>query len=394
MTIRGVIIRNGDVYAPQHLGHADVTVVGGQVFSLQPDAWRELAGVKGFEFEQIDAAGGMVFPGLVDIHCHFGGAGGEGGPVYRTPPLQLSDLTTAGITTAIGLLGTDGCGRSLRELLLKARALDEEGVSTWIYTGSYQLPGPTLTGDVTSDLLLIDKVLGLKVAFSDHRASQSSVERLREYAAQSRVGGILAGKSGIVMVHIGEGEDRLEPLLRAARTSDIPLTQFVPTHLNRSRRVLEQAVRYVKSGGRVDVTSGVSERCFFPGAVKPSRAVVELLNAGVPIEHVTMSSDGNGVMTHIDERTGETQPLMAPVASLFVEFCDMIREGLPPETASRVTSANSADALRLGHGKGRLVVGGDADVIVLTPGLELKAVIARGKTLVNDGAVVKGLFER
>ena len=392
MVLHGLIVKNCDVWAPEHLGVTDVTVLAGRIVSLERGAWKELRGAKCAEWEEIDGSGLTAAPGLVDIHCHFGGAGGEGGPLYRTPPLQLSDLTRAGITTAVGLLGTDGFCRSLRELLMKTRALEEEGISAWMWTGAYQIPGPTLTGDVASDLLLIDKVIGLKVAMSDHRASQVSVQTLQDYAAQSRVGGIMAGKGGAVMVHIGEGSDRLEPFLRVARNSDIPLKQFIPTHLNRSENVLEQAIAYGRQGGRIDITSGVSEKCFFPGAVKPSQAVARVLEAGVPPENVTMSSDGNGVMTRLLE-SGEKQPLMAPVGSLREEFFDMIREGLGTETAIRLCSTTPAAAVGL-HGKGRLAEGGDADMILFTRSLTLEKVIAKGRVLVDGERAVKGLFER
>ena len=392
MSLRGLIVKNCDVYSPEHLGTTDVTVLDGKIVSLERGAWKELRGAKCLEWEEIDGTGLTAAPGLVDIHCHFGGAGGEGGAVYRTPPLQLSDLTKAGITTAVGLLGTDGFCRSLRELLMKTRALEEEGISAWMWTGAYQIPGPSLTGDVAGDLLLIDKVIGLKVAMSDHRASQVSVQTLQDYAAQSRVGGIMAGKSGAVMVHIGEGVDRLEPFLQVSRNSDIPLKQFIPTHLNRSESVLEQAIAYGKQGGRIDITSGVSEKCFFPGAVKPSVAVARALDAGVPLENVTMSSDGNGVMTRILEN-GEKQPLMAPVHSLLEEFFDMIREGLGVETAVRVCSTHPAAAVGL-NGKGRLREGGDADLILFTRELTLDKVIAKGRVLVDGDMAVKGLFER
>lgn len=391
MALRGVIVENCDVYAPRRLGATDVTVLGEKIYSLERGAWKELRGARGIEWTHIGGKGLLCVPGLVDIHCHFAGAGGEGGPVYRTPPLRLSQLTRSGITTAVGLLGTDGYCRGLRDLLMKCRALDEEGISAWMWTGSYQVPGPTLTGDAASDIILIDKVIGLKAACSDHRASQTGTRPLRESAARSRVGGILAGKGGAVTVHIGEGNARLEPLLEIARNSDIPLTQFIPTHLNRSENVFRQAIAYGLAGGRVDVTSGVSEKYFFPGAVKPSAAAARLLEAGVPLGRVTMSSDGNGVMTRVDERGGK-QPLTAPVGSLIEEFFDMIREGLGVDTAASVCAANPASAAGLA-GKGRIFAGGDADFLLITRDLTLEKTVAKGSVLVDGDFAVKGLFE-
>ena len=394
MTPHGIVLKNCDLYAPEPLGMADLTILDGKFLSLNEDFSTALK-LLGAEVKVIDCEGALVLPGLVDAHVHFGGAGGEGGAVYRTPPLQLSELTSAGITSAVGLLGTDGYCRSLRELLMKARALEEEGLSTWIFTGSYQIPGPTITGDVASDILLIDKVIGLKLACSDHRASQVPVQDLQKAAAESRVGGILAGKCGLVMVHIGEGEKRLEPFLDIASHSDIPLSQFIPTHLNRSESVFQQAISYGLAGGRVDISSGVSESCCFPGAVKTSRAAARLLEAGVPLKNVTMSSDGNGVMTRIDSETGEKLPLMAPVHSMIDEFLDMLKEEMPVEKASRICSANMAEALRLPGCKGHIQLGGDADLIVVDKSLKLRHVIAKGSVMFFDAvALRKGLFEK
>ena len=72
--------------------------------------------------------------------CSYIGGGGEGGFSTRTPEATLSDLTTAGVTTVVGTLGTDGIARDMNALLAKARGLEEEGITTYIYTGSYRLP--------------------------------------------------------------------------------------------------------------------------------------------------------------------------------------------------------------------------------------------------------------
>ena len=73
----------------------------------------------------------------------------------------------------VGCLGTDGVCRDLKALLAKARSLEEEGISTYIYSGSYEIPVNTITNSCKSDLMLIDKIIGIgEVAISDHRSSQ------------------------------------------------------------------------------------------------------------------------------------------------------------------------------------------------------------------------------
>ena len=55
----------------------------------------------------LDVPGCILTPGLVDLHVHIIGGGGEAGPSSCTPSSQLSDFLDAGITTVVGVLGTD-----------------------------------------------------------------------------------------------------------------------------------------------------------------------------------------------------------------------------------------------------------------------------------------------
>mgnify|MGYP000332328188 FL=1 len=184
-----LLLKHVDLYAPEHVGVRDLLILGGRVAAAEADLTVNVP-----DLETIDTRGAIAAPGIVDHHNHFGGAGGEGGFNFRTPPAQLSTFVKAGITTAVGLLGTDGYSRSLTELLAKARALEIEGLSTWIYTGAYQLPGPTITGRTGTDIAWIDKVIGCKMALSDHRSSHPSPEAIRALVSDVRVAGMLSGR--------------------------------------------------------------------------------------------------------------------------------------------------------------------------------------------------------
>ena len=127
------LIRNGDVFAPEPLGRKDVLVAGGAVAAVaDPGRIR----VEGLEAEVVDAGGRRVLPGLIDPHVHILGGGGEGGPATRAPEIRVEDIVSSGVTTVIGCLGTDGVTRHMTSLLAKARALEIEGVSAFIYSGS------------------------------------------------------------------------------------------------------------------------------------------------------------------------------------------------------------------------------------------------------------------
>lgn len=388
------LIRHAKIYAPENLGVNDILCVGKTIARIAPSIDpAPVAAVFGDELEVVEAEGCLCMPGIVDLHVHFNGAGGENRPEFRTPPTQLSELTRSGITTAIGLLGTDGISRSLKDLYMKARGLQNEGISTWMWTGSYQIPSPTITGSVLEDIALIDKVVGLKIAYSDHRSSHPDDALLVKTIASSRVGGINGAKSGKVMCHMGQPADGLERIRKAMASTAIPLNQVIPTHLNRAGEVLDAAIEHGKAGGNVDITSALSELFHFVGAVKPSKAVAKLLNAGVPVDRITMSSDGNGSMT-VPLDGGGFKTIVAPVRSMFQEFAAFLKEGIPVTDAVRIVSTNPADFLLLGS-KGRIKEGADADILLVGEAdYSLKMVFAMGRKMVEDDvALVKGTFE-
>jgi len=198
-----ILIKRGEIYSPEYNGNKDILIVNDKILLIDRNIAESTVYVLDKNIKIINASKYIVIPGFIDQHVHINGAGGEGGPQYRTPPIQLSELTKAGITSVIGLLGTDGVARSLKALLMKSRGLENEGISTWLYTGAYQYPSPTITGDILSDLMLIDKVIGVKIALSDHRSSHPTIDELRKVTSKARVGGMLAGKVGIVHVHMG-----------------------------------------------------------------------------------------------------------------------------------------------------------------------------------------------
>lgn len=389
-----LLIRNADLYAPEHLGPSDILIAGERVLAVCPAG--EIASVPLGAFDDalqvIDAGGCLVAPGIIDRHVHFNGAGGEGGPAHRTPPLQLSSFIKAGVTSAVGMLGTDGVARALPELLMKARGLEEEGISTWILTGSYGLPSPTLTGSVQRDLCLIDKVIGLKLAISDHRSAHPSVEEIRRAVSDVRAGGILSGKAGFLCVHMGSEKEGLEPLLRAIEGTDIPIAQFAPTHISRTEALLEQSVEFGRRGGLLDITAAPGKKPLF--GMGTSVAVARLLEGGVDPKNITLSSDGNGSMPSFNEKGEMTGMRVGPLDSVVESVAEMLRDGaLPREQVFSFVTANPAAHLKLPR-KGRLKPGFDGDLIMLDGAFRLRTVVAKGRVLMDEGeVVVKGTFE-
>ena len=384
------LIRGGEVFAPEPLGRKDVLVAGG-VIEAVAEPGRLTADGCGAEI--VDASGMRVIPGLIDPHVHILGGGGEGGPATRSPEIRVEDIVASGVTTVIGCLGTDGITRHMTSLLAKARALDVEGVSTFIYSGSYGIPVQTLTGSVRSDLVLIDKVIGAgEIAVSDHRSSQPVFDEIARLAAECRVGGMLGGKAGILHLHLGDGKRRLELLFRLIRETEIPVTQVIPTHVSRNPELFAQGLDWAAAGGSIDITVGPE-----PAPGDPDVSFEDVIGAfakrGLPLTRMTASSDSNGSMPVFDAAGRLVRLTIATEGDLLRKLREAVVTGLLPlETAVRIFSTNAADFYKLGR-KGRIEPGRDADILLLDGGLGLVDVFARGKRMMAAGRLLaRGTF--
>lgn len=391
-----IIIRNVSVYKPDPVGIKDVLVLGDKIAAIEDKIDINFNGL--VEVKEIDGTGKILVPGFIDCHVHILGGGGEGGFATRTPEATLSDLTRAGVTTVVGTLGTDGIARDINALLAKARGLEEEGITTFIYTGSYRLPLRTLTGDIMKDIMSIDKIIGIgEIAISDHRSGQPSFEEFSKAVADARVAGMLSGKAGIVNVHLGDGPRKLELINRVVEETEIPVTQFLPTHINRSEELFEEGIKFAKGGGCIDFTA--SEDPDFweeeDGEVRFSKGLKRLLNEGVSLDNFTLSSDGQGSLPLFNEKKEFIGLGVGKSTSLIIGIKECVfRENIPLEIAIRAVTTNPAKILKL-RGKGKIEKNFDADLSLLDKDtLDIDTVIAKGKVMVQNKEIkVYGTFE-
>lgn len=391
-----IIIRNVSVYKPDPVGIKDVLVLGDKIAAIEDKIDIDFNGL--VEVKEIDGTGKILVPGFIDCHVHILGGGGEGGFATRTPEATLSDLTRAGVTTVVGTLGTDGIARDINALLAKARGLEEEGITTFIYTGSYRLPLRTLTGDIMKDIMSIDKIIGIgEIAISDHRSGQPSFEEFSKAVADARVAGMLSGKAGIVNVHLGDGPRKLELINRVVEETEIPVTQFLPTHINRSEELFEEGIKFAKGGGCIDFTA--SEDPDFweeeDGEVRFSKGLKRLLNEGVSLDNFTLSSDGQGSLPLFNEKKEFIGLGVGKSTSLIIGIKEcVLRENIPLEIAIRAVTTNPAKILKL-RGKGKIEKNFDADLSLLDKDtLDIDTVIAKGKVMVENKEIkVYGTFE-
>jgi len=383
-------LKNARVFSPEELGICDVLVEAGKIAYVGEECKVKVP----FDVEVVDLKGNYLCPGFIDQHVHITGGGGEGGPETSTPEIYLSELTKNGITTVIGLLGTDGITRSMGRLYTKARALEIEGISTFIFTGSYQLPLPTLTGSIQSDLIYIDRVVGIgEIAISDHRSSNLAKAELARLAGEARVGGMIGKKAGKVHLHVGNGVKGLQILFDIAEETDVPISQFQPTHLNRTEALFKTSIEFAKAGGYCDYTAG--EKLVDKGGITAAKAIAEAIKEGAPISNLTMSSDGNGSTPIFDENKQLIGLGIGSVSTLLESLKAMIFEyKLELPMALSTITRNPANIHKLPF-KGLIKEGYDADLVVLDRDLNITDVMAKGKWMVREGSVkVLGTFER
>lgn len=373
-----ILIKNTQLYAPDNRGKQDIFIAGGKVIAIANDlsCWQQ-AGVTVINGEDF-----IAVPGFVDTLVHFTGGGGEGGFDTRTPELDAQEAIQAGVTTLIGALGTDAVTQSIEALVAKTKALKLAGLSAYCYTGSYHLPVVTLTGDVQKDIMFVDEIIGLgEVAIADHRSSQLTMHQLAQASAQARVGGMLAGKAGIVSIHVGDAKDKLSLLEQVCADTSIPIQQFYPTHINRSHALFDAGISYAQKGGYLDFTTSTNEQILASGEIAAPEALAKALNSGIAPQQLTMSSDANASLPLFNQQGELIQMQRGKISSLHQAFVSAVNEyNVPFETALASISQNPAAILKLA--KGKIAEHGDADIILLNrENLAIEKVIANGKLL-------------
>ena len=377
------LFKNAQVYAPRYLGKKDVLLGGGKIIAIEDSI--DLS-ANSF-MTVIDASGLILTPGFVDSLVHITGGGGEGGYTTRTPEMHINDAIKGGVTTVVGVLGTDAQTRSLENLLAKAYALEEQGLSVFCYTGSYHLPMVTITQSVKHDIMLIDKFIGVgEVAIADHRSSQITSHEMARLTSEARVAGMLAGKVGIVSIHVGDEPSKLDLLEQVISQFDIPITQYYPTHINRSKALLESGIDFALKGGFIDFTTSTTAQIIAQGEVPAAKALASALDKNVPISQLTMSSDGNASLPVFDSKGNLIDLQMGLVSSLHQAMVDAVKLfNVPIELALASITESPANILRLTQ-KGRIAVDMDADINLLHPNsLTIEAVYSKGKLVFSEG---------
>lgn len=341
-----------------------------------------------YYFDEIyDGGGKTLIPGLIDQHIHITGGGGEGGFETRVPEITLSKLIEAGITTVVGLLGTDSETRSVENLVAKSLALTNEGIKTYSLTGSYAYPSPTITGSVKKDIIFVNQLIGVKIAANDHRDSCLDYKELQRIGAEARVAGMISGKSGHVTIHMGSGKFYFNQINDALKYSNLPITIFRPTHVNRDKKLYDEALEFAQNGGYIDLTSEINKD--FPDSLAYKMAKEKNV-----LDKITFSSDGFGSWSNYDDEGNLIEIGYSPVDTGIKAIKEIVADGEKLEDAIKPFTSNVAKVLKLDKEVGFIKEGYIANLLLLDENLDIDGVVSQGKFMKKDKKILKkGSYE-
>jgi len=377
------LIKNAQVYSPSFLGKKDLLVGGGQILAIGDQLQAPTSSTPVW-----DAEGKKVSPGLIDQHVHIIGAGGKHGFSSMTPEIMLSEFVACGTTTVVGLLGTDASARSIKTLYAKTKALDQEGISAYMFTSYFGIDPITITGSIQDDLIFIDKIIGCKVAISDERSSYPETLELLRHLRDVHVGGLISGKGGILHIHLGGLSTKMDILFELVQKYEFPIRHISPTHVGRSKDLFDQALDFAKLGGMIDITTGASK------FMEPWKAVLYALERGVSMDNLSFSSDGHAGISKLNAEGKPDGFTKAPIFMNLKQIQALVKEGsMDFSEALKLITTNPAKNLSLKN-KGKIQVGVDADLCFFDDNFNLTDVVAKGRTMMRDNQIlVKGAFE-
>jgi len=388
-----ILICNGKVFGPEDLGRADVLIGGNQILAIEKKINpKTLPG----EVRVIEASGMVLVPGFIDGHQHFTGGGGEGGFQSKTPEIEFSMNIVNGVTTAVGLLGTDCLTRSVENLYAKTQAFNAEGITALMLTGSYWLPSPTICGSVGRDMVYLSPVIGVKLAMADHRGPIFDEKDLATLASEVRTAALIAAKPGIITVHMGMDSDGMDRIFGVEKYGIRP-DMFLPTHVNRKNsRLRDQSLELAAKGAVIDATCTT----ILPEKDGPSGSAAEfacLADENNLFDRVSFSSDAGGSQPIWNaDRTKLLGMGIGTPQSLIFELKQLVQvRGMALAKALRPLTTTPARAYGLTGQKGEIAVGAHADILVLEEDtLEIRDVLAKGQIMMrNQKLEKKGYYE-
>ena len=327
------------------------------------------------ELQIYDINKNYTVAGIIDNHVHVLGGGGETGFDSRIKELTIKDIVMSGVTTVVGVLGTDSITKSVENLISKTKELNCNGITAYCLTGSFEYPSPTITGKLEKDLAFINEVIGVKIAISDHRCYNPTVDNLITILSKARIASLISGKLCTVNFHIGYGKENMEQLLKIVESTNIPSFLIRPTHISNSNIVFEQAITLAKKGCFIDLTANSQHK-------KIADYIYKVYTEGL-LNKLTLSSDAGGSIPiwKNNKCEGFKKHGMEDILLIIKELVENFK--IQYSKAFTIVNKNVGEALGIKY-KGKIEEGYDADIIILDHEFKLKMLIANGKVFVEN----------
>jgi beta-aspartyl-dipeptidase (metallo-type) len=358
-----LIIHNANVYNPSPIGINDILSINGLIVHIDKKKIESRPLIDlGIDVVELDVEGYILTPGFLDPHEHIIGGSGEEGFASRSPEIGLNEIVRGGITTVVGCLGVDTYTRNMPSLLAQCKTYNEEGITSYIYTGGYNIPPTTLSGGILEDMVKVAEVIGSgEVAVSDIRSSKASNREVAKLISQTYNGGILTGKAGVSHLHLGDANSHFDPVMQMVVEHDLNIKYIYPTHCGRNQKLLEQATQATKLGMTIDIDVGDDD-------LVPNLKKFRSLNGDE--KYLTLSSDAS----------------FCSPSCLYEQIIHAKKElNLNLEELLPFITTNTARILKLPK-KGKIEIDADADFNVINPTtFDLRYVIAKGQFFVRDG---------
>ena len=191
-----------------------------------------------------------------------------------------------------------------------------------------------------------------------------------------------------ISVHMGSGKYNMSEINEAIKLSNLPVTVFRPTHINRKRSLCLETLEFAKNGGFIDITCGI------PSEISISDILDIAKEENIPLKNITVSSDGYGSWSSYDDAGNLVKIGVTPIDTLLAEIKELVSLGHSMKDVISLFTSNVADALKISKQKGRLNDGLDADLLILNEDLSLYGVIAKGEVLMEGEKILKlGTYE-
>ena len=224
----------------------------------------------------------------------------------------------------------------------------------------------------------------------DVNGSFPSSQAILEMLSQIRQAAVTVNKQGLLHVHLGSIPNPFD-IFEEIAASGFPIgTHLRPTHCARTEFLLKSACAYaMESHDRyIDITT--DGPCYLG---QPAAAVSAAVSCGVPVEQITLSSDGHGVVPRFDADGNVVGQAIGEVARNHETMVELVRDfSFPLSDALSLITRNAADSLGLTD-QGRLEIGACANAVLLNQNLQIVAVVSRGQVAMHgDTLAVKEPF--